>query len=217
MFDDRRDAGEKLARALEKCKDSGALVLAIPRGGAAVGLQVAKYLNADFSLLISRKLPYPFDPEAGFGAIAEDGSTVFVEGALASLPQEFVDQVAEEQKREIVRRVKALRGSGPLPEIKGRTVILIDDGIAMGSTMRAAVKMCRNRGAKKIIVAAPISSIEAEKEFSHLADEAVILDKPEFFQAVAEGYRDWYDLNDKEVLGIMLEWEDFLRKKRKDN
>ena len=207
MFEDRKDAGKKLAKALKKYRNKEVLVLAIPKGGVEVAYQIAKYLNADFSLLISRKLPYPYNPEAGFGAIAEDGSTFIFEDAAMELSKEQINKIKEEQKQEIKRRIKILRKGKPLPKISGRIVILIDDGLAMGSTMKAAIMLCRKRKAKKIIVAVPVSGKNVEKETEKIADEIIVLEKPEFFQAVAQVYRNWYDVSDEEVIGIMKEWE----------
>ncbi|RLC41378.1 MAG: phosphoribosyltransferase [Candidatus Coatesbacteria bacterium] len=207
MFEDRTDAGEKLARALEKYKNEGVLVLAIPRGGVEVGYQVAKYLNADLSIVVTRKLPLPHNPEAGFGAIAENGSAFIFEDAKRWLSEDQVEKVIEEQKREVVRRVRALRGGRPLPVIKGRTVILVDDGIAMGSTMIASIILCKSKGAGKIIVASPVSSEEVANQIGRMVDEIVVLTKPPYFRAVAQVYRYWYDVPDKEVINILDRWE----------
>jgi predicted phosphoribosyltransferase len=163
MFKNRKDAGEKLARALEKYRAENPLILAVPRGGVEVGLQVAKKLDADFSLIIARKLPFPDNPEAGFGAIAEDGSTFILEDAYYWLSGDTIERIKKEQVAEIRRRVKTLRGGNPLPEINGRTVILIDDGIAMGSTMMAAIELCKNREARRIVVAVPVAGREVAK------------------------------------------------------
>jgi putative phosphoribosyl transferase len=207
MFEDRIDAGKKLARALTKYRNKKVLVLAIPRGGVTVGYQVAEYLNADFSILISRKLPCPDDPEAGFGAIAEDGSMIIFEHAERWISKEEIDKIVEEQKQEIKRRIAVLRKDKQLPEIANKTVILVDDGIAMGSTMLAAVMLCKNKKAKKIVVAAPVSGKDVAEEIEKMVDETVILEKPEFFQAVAQVYRNWYDLSDQEVIKIMERWK----------
>lgn len=207
MFEDRKDAGKKLAEALEKYKNKGVLVLAIPRGGVEVGYQIAKYLNADFSILISRKLPFPYNPESGFGAIAEDGSTFIFEDAERWLSKQTIAEVVKEQKQEIIRRIAVLRKNKPLPEITDRIVILVDDGIAMGSTMRASIMLCKNKGAGKIIVAVPVSGKDMAKEIEKIVDEIVVLEKPQFFQAVAQVYRNWYDVSDKEVLEIMERWK----------
>jgi len=207
MFEDRKDAGEKLAVALKKYKDKHILVLAIPRGGVEVGYQVAKYLNADFSIIVSRKLPFPTDPEAGFGAIAEDGSTFVLPHATSWVSKEGIDEIVRKQRQEIARRIATLRNNKPLPEIKGRTVILVDDGIAMGSTMRASIMLCKNKGAQKIVVATPVTGRDTAKEVEKMVDELVILEKPPFFYAVAQVYRNWYDVSDSEVIEIIERWE----------
>ncbi|MDP2898529.1 MAG: phosphoribosyltransferase family protein [bacterium] len=207
MFRDREDAGQKLARALTKYKDTDALVLAIPRGGVEVGYHVATYLNARLSILVSRKLPYPDNPEAGFGAVAEDGSTFIFEDAVYWLSKETIERILRQQKEEIRRRIAVLRKGEPLPEIAQSVVILVDDGIAMGSTVRAGILLCRNKEAAKVVVAAPVAGESVERELSKLADEVVILEKPPFFRAVAQVYYNWYDVPDKEVLGIMERWE----------
>jgi putative phosphoribosyl transferase len=208
MFDDRRDAGKQLAGALADYKGKNVVVLAIPRGGVEVGYPVAKALGADFSLVVVRKLPFPDNPEAGFGAIAEDGSTVILEYARYGLLRDTVERVIDFQREEIRRRIKVLRGGEPLPDLAGKTVILIDDGIAMGSTMRAAIKLCRNQAAGRVVVAVPVTGERAAREIGDLVDEIVILEKPPFFRAVAQVYRNWYDVSDREVLQIMESWRD---------
>jgi len=205
MFKNRKDAGEKLAKALEKYRTENPIILAIPRGGVEVGLQVAAKLNADFSLIIARKLPFPDNPEAGFGAIAEDGSTFILENAHYWLSGENIEQIKQEQIDEIERRIKALRGGNPLPELAGRTVILIDDGIAMGSTMRAAIELCKNRKAGKIVVAVPVAGREVAEELQEKVDELVVLEIPAYFRAVAQAYEKWYDVSDEEVLDLLRE------------
>jgi putative phosphoribosyl transferase len=203
MFKDRRDAGIKLAHALAKYKDESVLVLAIPRGGVEVAYQVAEFLGADLSLLISRKLPYPDNPEAGFGAVAEDGSTFIFDEAARRLPRRTVEKIAGAQIVEIRRRIKVLRKGRPLPAMAGRTVILVDDGLAMGSTMRAAVALCRKAKAEKIVVAVPVAGSEVAGELAKMADELVVLETPAYFYAVAQVYENWYDVPDEEVLEIM--------------
>lgn len=207
MFEDRKDAGEKLAKALAKYKDKDVLVLSIPRGGVEVGYQVAKYLNAEFSLIVTRKLPFPDNPESGFGAVAEDGSTFIYESYSYYLSEETINKIIREQKQEIERRIDVLRKGMPLPEVQNKTVILIDDGIAMGSTMSASIKLCKNRKAKKIVVAAPVSGEEMADKLWKMVDEVVILERPRFFQAVAQVYRNWYDVPDREVIEILEKWD----------
>jgi putative phosphoribosyl transferase len=206
VFRDRREAGARLARALEQVRNQDALVLAIPRGGVEVGYEVAKYLESDFSILIARKLPFPDDPEAGFGAIAEDGSVYIFRDAARSLPTRVIERIVERQKDEIERRIQVLRGGEPLPEITNRTVILVDDGIAMGSTMRASIRLCKNQAAGSVIVATPVASTRVAREIEAMVDRVVVLTQPALFRAVAQVYQNWYDVPDAEVLAIMERW-----------
>lgn len=210
MFKDRRDAGKQLARALADYRDEDVLVLAIPRGGVEVGFQVATHLGSDFSLIIARKLPYPDQPEAGFGAVAEDGSTVILDRATRWVSDKAIEEIIDQQRQEIERRRAVLRKGEPLPAIRGRTVILVDDGIAMGSTMRASIKLCRHQDAAKVVVAVPVAGREVAEEMADngLADEVVVLEQPRFFRAVAQVYERWYDVPDSEVVALMDWWRD---------
>jgi predicted phosphoribosyltransferase len=208
MFNDRKDAGNKLATALKEYKDKNVLILAIPKGGVEVALEVAKYLNADFSLAIIRKFPFPDEPEGGFGAIAEDGSIYINRETSRYLDNETIKKIVNEQKNEIKRRISVLRNGKPLPELKNRTVILIDDGIAAGSSMRAAIMLLRNNEVKKIVVASPVAGKEVVLKLKKLADKIVILEMPQFFRAVAQVYRNWYDVSDKEVLELIKRFTD---------
>ncbi len=202
-FLDRRDAGKKLAVELEKYRVKGPIVLAIPRGGVEVGYQVARHLDADLSLIVTRKLPLPDNPEAGFGAVAEDGSTYIYPRATRWVSDEKAKEIKHEQVEEIKRRIDVLRNGEPLPDIRGRTVILVDDGIAMGSTMKASIAMCRNQGAEKIIVAVPVTGTDRKADVGRLVHDIIVLETPHFFRAVAQVYRNWYDVSDREVLKIM--------------
>lgn len=203
MFENRNDAGQQLAEALEFYVSDNPIVLAIPRGGVAVGYEIAKHLRADFSIIVVRKLPFPDNTESGFGAIAEDGSTCFISRFAEMLPPDVIEEIVKEQKLEIARRVDVLRGTKPLPAVKNRTVILVDDGIAMGSTMRAALLLCRIKQAEEIIVASPVAESSVAAEFEKIADNVIILEKPVAFRAVAQAYRNWHDVSDEEVLDIM--------------
>lgn len=216
MFDDRKEAGEQLGRALVKYVGKDVLVLAIPRGGVEVGYEVARTLDADLSLVIVRKLPFPYNPEAGFGAIAEDGSTIIIEQATYGVPQDTLERVIEFQQEEIERRIQVLRNGQPLPDLKGQTVILVDDGIAMGSTMRAAIELCKHQEAGRIVVAVPVTGASAAREIGALVDEMVVLKKPRYFRAVAQVYRTWHDVSDQEVLEIMKAWESATRGNTRD-
>jgi predicted phosphoribosyltransferase len=207
MFTDRKDAALQLAKALEKYKNKNAVVLGIPRGGAETAFYVALHLNAELSLLVSRKLGHPANPEYAFGAIAEDGSVYLSPSAKQELSEETINMVVDTQKKEIERRITILRKGKPLPELKGRTVILVDDGIATGATIFAAIEMCKNRNAGKIIVAAPVSGYEMEEKLAGKADEVVILEKPEDYYAVSQAYMSFYNLSDEDALKYMQRWE----------
>lgn len=209
MFKDRKDAGRALSKKLLHLQGENPLVLAIPRGGVPVAFEIAKALEADFTFVVVRKLPFPYNPESGFGAIAEDGSSVVLNQAYSIFPPRTIEIIKDEQKKEIKRRIQVLRGGKPLPEITNRIVILVDDGIAMGSTMRAAIKLVKNRNPKSLIVASPVSSPEVGRalKMKNAVDEVVILEQPQYFRAVAQVYENWRDIPDHEVLEIMKEWQ----------
>jgi predicted phosphoribosyltransferase len=207
MFKDRKDAGRQLALRLQRYKDTDALILAIPRGGVELGYEVAKALHCDLSMIICRKLPYPHNPESGFGAIAEDGSVFIYEAATGDLSDAEIEDIRQAQQQEIKRRIEVLRGGRPLPSLQDRTVILIDDGIAMGSTMHAAVQMCRNSGVSRIVIAVPVAGARSVSEFSSIVDELIVMESPINFYAVAQVYEHWYDVSDAEVLALMRRFE----------
>ncbi|MEX1241078.1 MAG: phosphoribosyltransferase [Cyclobacteriaceae bacterium] len=207
MFRDRKDAGEKLGQALEKYRNKNALVLGIPRGGAETAYYVAKHLNADLSLVITRKLGYPFNPEAAFGAVAEDGSVYISESAKQDLTENEIHEELTQQKEEIQRRIQKLRRGKSLPDLKGKTIIIVDDGVATGATLFATIKLCRNKQAAKIIVATPIAGKRMEHILPNMADEVVILEIPPFYSAVSQGYEDFYNLTDEEALAFIGKWE----------
>jgi predicted phosphoribosyltransferase len=207
MFKDRKEAGKKLALKLDKYKNQNVLVLAIPRGGVEVGFEVAVYLNSDFDILVSRKLPIPYNPEAGFGAIAEDGSAYLNKDASLWVQKNEIERIKKEQINEIKRRIDVLRGGRPLIAVEGRVVILIDDGLAMGSTMSVSIQYCRNKNSKKVIVAVPVSGEDVFYEIKQLVNEAYVLEMPYNFMAVAQAYLNWYDVTDEDVIELMKKWK----------
>lgn len=207
MFRDRKDAAIQLAEALEKYKGADTIVLGIPRGGAETAYYVAKHLGAQLALLVSRKLGHPDNPEYAIGAIAEDGSIYINENAQAGLVQDTIDRIVGQQKKEIERRIQILRNGEPLPDLKGKTVLLVDDGIATGSTVFAAIRMCRKQGAGKIVVAAPVSGREKKKKLLEEADEVVILETPDFYYGVSQAYANFRNLSDLEALEFMESWK----------
>ncbi len=208
MFKDRKDAGKRLAKALEKYKSENPIVLAIPRGGVEVGFEVAKHLKCDFSILVSRKLRMPHNPEAGFGALAEDGSKFMFQNAREYLSDAEIEREIDFQKQEVKRRVRDLRKNEPLPDLEDRTVILVDDGIAMGSTMRASIPCAKNEGASEIIVGSPVASPHTMKDIEPIVDDLIVIESPPNFRAVAQVYENWYDVPDHEVVEILEKWDE---------
>jgi len=207
MFEDRKDAALQLAKALEKYKGTNALVLGIPRGGVETAFYVAQHLNAELSILISRKLGHPANPEYAIGAIAEDGSIYLSPHSKLEVSDETIQSIAEEQKIEIKRRIKILRNGKPLPEIKNRTVILVDDGIATGATVFAAIEMCKNQQAGKIVVAAPVSALDTKEKLAQMADEVIILEIPDYYHAVSQVYLSFYQLSDEDAMRFLERWQ----------
>ncbi|MDB5275680.1 MAG: phosphoribosyltransferase [Ferruginibacter sp.] len=207
MFYDRKDAALQLAKALEKYKDQQAVVLGIPRGGAVTGYYVALHLNAVFSLLVSRKLGHPNNPEYAVGAIAEDGTIHLNDTVVREVSQEEIDTAVAQQKKEIERRINVLRQGQPLPEIKNRIVLIVDDGIATGATIFAAIKMCKKKEAAKIVVAAPVSGNAILRQLRKEADEVVILETPAFYHAVSQAYESFGQVTDDEALGLLEKWQ----------
>lgn len=208
MFIDRSHAGRELSKKLTHIRDFSPLVLAIPRGGVPVGYEVAKALNADFSLIMAKKLPYPYNPESGFGAIAEDGSCVILSQAKSIFSIGTINKIKEERLWEIKRQIRIFRGGYPLPEMNSRTIVLVDDGIAMGSTIRVSIRLIANHNPKSLIVAVPVSSPEVGKslDVENAISETIILEQPRYFRAVAQVYENWREIPDHEVISIMKEW-----------
>jgi predicted phosphoribosyltransferase len=200
MFEDRKDAGIQLGKALRRFEKDQPLVIGIPRGGVETAYYCAKELGAEMVPVISRKLGYPGNPEFAMGAIAEDGSYYLSGLAKSRVGAEELNLAIRREKEEIQRRVALLRNGKPLPSFEGRTLLVVDDGIATGATLFATIELCRKQHPKKLVVAAPISGKEAARELHNLADEVVILTKPENFSAVSQGYQDFSNLNDAETL-----------------
>lgn len=196
-----------MAKALSKYKQQNVLVLGIPRGGVETAYYVARYLKAGLSAVVTRKLGYPDNPEAAFGAVAEDGSIYISAAGKQTLAKEEINKVLEHEQREIERRVRKLRKGKPLPVIHGRTVIIVDDGIATGATLFATIELCKRQNAGQIIVAAPIADEQMERVLNKIVDEVVILEKPSFYHAVSQGYRDFSTVSDQQALEYLEKWE----------
>ncbi len=206
MFQNREDAGKQLGRALEKYQQERPLILSIPRGGVEVGYYAALHLECDFDVIIVRKLGHPQQPEAAFGALAEDGSLYLNPWSNKYLTKEIIEKVIKREKKEIQRRIKEYRRGQPLPDLTDRVVILLDDGIATGSTIFAAINMCRTKNPKKVVVAAPVAGIRQARKIASKTAEIVILSKREQFYAVSQAYKNFVNVADKKVIHFMEQW-----------
>jgi predicted phosphoribosyltransferase len=205
-FQDRFDAGRRLASRLGRYANrSDVLVLALPRGGVPVGLMVAEALNAPLGVYLVRKLGVPGHEELALGAIASGGVRILndeVVGAL-NVPAEVIARITEKEEEELRRREQAYRGDRPPPDLSGRTVIFVDDGLATGSSMKAAVRASRRQGPAREVVAVPIASLQACIELAEEVDEIVCLSIPEPFIAVGLGYDDFSQLDDQQVRDLL--------------
>lgn len=204
-FRDRVDAGAKLADRLASLAGMNPLILALPRGGVVVGAEVARALGAELDVLVVRKLGAPFQPELGIGAVAPGGVRYVDETRMAELgvTPEQVDAIAEQEVREIDRRVAAYRGTLPAPSLEGRTIIVVDDGLATGVTAVAASRYVRSRGAARLVLAVPVCATQAIDLLSREVDEVVCVARPENLMAVGYWYEDFGQTSDEEVIGLL--------------
>ena len=201
LFVDRTDAGRHLAQQLRHLRGADVVVLGLPRGGVLVAFEVAEELHAPLDVIVVRKLGVPFQPEYGFGAIGESGVRI-VDDYVARQTRLTGPQIAEVEASERVlldRRVSQLRGDHPPVPLAGRTVIIVDDGIATGSTARAACLVARARGASRVILAVPVGSVKGTAALRRTADEVICLHTPAKFVAIGEWYSDFGQVTDEEV------------------
>jgi len=209
IFENRYDAGRQLAEKLAEYSNKSVVVLGIPNGGIAVALSVALALNADLDLVISRKIPLPLSPEGGFGSVTDDGTIIYNEEVVktAGLSQQQINYQVSQVRSDIRNRSLLYHRDKPPLAIAGRTVIIVDDGLASGYTMRAAVESLRHRKPEKIIAAVPVGPEHVVKELEAVADRVVtcaVSSAPRFY--VADYYRYWHEITDSEVLHCLKEW-----------
>lgn len=205
LFLDREEAGRKLAGSYRGPVD-GLVVLGIPRGGIPVGYHLAQELGGEFDVVVARKLPIPHNPEAGFGAVAPDGSLYLNEELLhhLRLSEEQIRAIASRVLVEVRRRVRIYRGDRPFPDLSGKNVVLTDDGLATGYTMIAAVEMVRKMGPASVGVAVPVSPEHTARRVRPLVDHFHCLHISDRYPfAVASFYEDFHDLTDDEVLSYL--------------
>lgn len=205
IFTDRKYAGALLGERLLEIPMKEPLLLALPRGGVPVATEVAKALGAPLEVLIVRKLGVPWHEELGMGAVTENGFTWIEHRVVdyAGVLEDSLAKVIEREKLEVARRVELYRSGRALPSLKNRTVVLIDDGIAMGVTARAACTFARSMGASQVVLAVPVCSSQAALFLRDEVDDFVCLHEPDLFQSVGEFYEDFNQLSDEEVLGLL--------------
>lgn len=205
VFQDRTDAGERLAAALDRIQSENPIVLGLARGGVVVAAAVAKRLNAPLDALICQKVGAPNHPEYAVGAVAPGGIVVADNDALSQLEiskTEF-ERMAELKVAEVNRRLGVYRGGQQPPEVAGRTVVIVDDGLATGTTALAAVQYARKLGAARVVLAAPVCSSGAIDLLEDEVDELICLSEPSFFYAVGQWYRDFNQVGDDEVIALL--------------
>jgi putative phosphoribosyl transferase len=203
-FADRADAGRRLGAALRRYRDRNPVVLALPRGGVPVGLEVARALGAPLDVIVVRKLGAPGHEELAVGAIAPGAA--YVDWPIVrqlGVSQTYLEQVTAAEERELERREQAYRRGRPALPVEGRTVILVDDGLATGATLRAAMAAIRQRRPAQVVVAVPVGAPESAARLRAIADDVVCLEQPPDFRAVSLAYRDFTATSDEEVVDCL--------------
>jgi putative phosphoribosyl transferase len=204
-FRDRADAGRQLAWRLQQYRTEAPVVVGLPRGGVPVAAEVARALEAPLDVLVVRKLGCPWQPELALGAIGEAGAMVLNPALITSIglaPQDLAGVIGAE-RGELERRLARYRGTRPAVPVAGRTVIVVDDGLATGATARAAIRVLRQRGARRIVLAVPVAPPETVKALGAVADEVVALETPRAFLAIGQCYDDFAQTSDQEVTRLL--------------
>jgi predicted phosphoribosyltransferase len=203
IFADRYDAGRRLAAAVAYLRDRRPFVLAIPRGGVVVARQVSDVLQAPIVVIVPRKLRAPFNPEMAIGAVAEGGAVYVDEEIARGIDRAYLDEEIAAQRMEIIRRVQVYRAGRSLPDLSGRVAIVVDDGIATGATLVAALRAARQLAPVELIAAVPVAPPEGVARLAKEADEVVCLSAPVVFHAVGQFYEDFRQVEDHEVVALL--------------
>ena len=208
VFEDRDEAGEKLAEFLKSLIDKNSIVLAIPSGGVPVGKKISQKLKIPFDLILVKKITYPWNTEAGFGAVSIEGDYILNKEAVqyTGLTDEIIETQKEKTIQTLKHRNEIFRENRPFPDLTGKTVVIVDDGLASGYTMLTAIQMVKRKNPKKIIIAVPTCSKSAVDKLLPEVDAIVCLNYRDFYPyAVADAYKNWYDLTDEDVLYYLKE------------
>ena len=205
-FVDRKDGGTQLAHKLRAYKNQpDVLIIGLPRGGVVTAAEVAKELNLPLDIVVPRKIGAPFNPELAVGAVTQDGDVVWNEAIIKShhlTPEDLADTI-EKEMAESHRRLSLYRQGKPPPNFKNKTIILVDDGIATGATMRAAITYVKKQGAKKIIVATPVATVDTMEQIAQEVDSVVAVTLPKIFLGISAFYEEFPQTADDEVIAIL--------------
>jgi putative phosphoribosyl transferase len=209
IFENRREAGRKLAIELADYANQNAVVLAIPNGGVPLGIEVASALQAELGIVVCRKLALPMNPEGGLGAVADDGTMILNEDVIArdGISREQIEHEANQIKTNVKQRSLRYKGEAAQARLTGRTAIIVDDGLASGITMTVAVESVRHRSPKEIVVAVPLASATGYSRAAGVANRVIacaIGTMPKFY--LADFYRNWRDVSDDEVVRLLKQW-----------
>lgn len=213
LYKDRFDAGQQLAEKLLKYKNENPVIIALPRGGVVIGYEAAKKLRAPLDIIVTRKIGAPLQPELGIGAIGPKGIRLLNSDLIRTLgvSEIQVEQIIEEETMEMNRRTDIYRESLPALDLTGRTVILVDDGIATGVSDKAAILSIKYFYAKKIILAVPVCPAGTAEKFHKYADEFICLAQPPDFYAVGAYYENFEQVSDEEVINLLKEAREFIK------
>jgi len=205
MFADRVDAGRRLTERLLTFRGEGTIILAIPRGGVVVGRVVAEQLGAELDIVIPRKMGAPGNPELAIGAVMHDGTMILNEDVLEMMdvPQSYIDEEKKKQMSEARRRMETYRRGKPYPSLKGRVVIIVDDGIATGATVAVAARWVKAQQPSRTVVAVPVGPPDSIKRLKNEADEVIYILAPAYFYAVGQFYDDFSQVEDEDVINLL--------------
>jgi len=204
-FRDREEAGRELARALMEFRGKNVVILGMPRGGVVVANEVAEVLGAPLDIVVTRKIGAPGEPEFALGAITQEGDVIVDSQAAESVgaSPEYLQEEVRRKRLEVKERMRSLRGDMPYPSLEGKTVIIVDDGMATGNSMRAAVQSVRRRSPREVVVSVPVAPQEAVTELSREGTRVVCLERPRFFFAIGGFYKNFGQVEDSEVKELL--------------
>jgi len=202
-FKDRQQAGKLLAKKLQKYKGKDTIILAIPRGGLVIGFELAKALNAPLDILVTKKIGYPGDPEYAIGAVGPNNKFIVTESK--GIEKSYIDEQVKKITAAIHEKYKKYKGKVEIPQLKGKTVIIADDGIATGSTMVISIEIVKQQKPKKVVIAIPVGPPETIDKLNKQVDEVICLEQPEVFFAIGEFYEYFPQVEDEEAIKYLKE------------